>query len=299
MAEAEADLHGDSHEQSHFLVVAGARALARRLALAPGVARVTLSVTAAAHGRLFPSSLSDENQEASDGLISYVPFSDGFAFGMWPRTAAEWARCRRASAESLASIARRLAAAGRPVTCVVSTISPPAMDAALELGIPFAFYWIQWSTVVAAYHGHEALVGDPAREVSLPGLPPLRIRDLPSFLVDPTGSEQAKAFIDWLRAIFEHIGREKPVFLVNTLDMLEPTALQAVRQHFDAIAVGPMVTPPRLQQTDAIEEDRRVHLYKQDEKKGYMGWLDTQEERSVVYVSYGSILTYNSSKSKS
>ncbi|TVU26997.1 hypothetical protein EJB05_29575, partial [Eragrostis curvula] len=241
---------------------------------------------------MFPSSLASsstaDEAEASDGVISYVPFSDGLEFGTWPSSAAEKARCRRASAESLSAVVRRLA-----VTCVVSTISLPAFDH----GVPFAFYWIQTAAAFAAYyhyyfHGYEQLVAahvaDPEYEVSLPGLGSLPIRDLPSFLADSTGSEHSKASIEWLRTIFEHIGREKPKILVNTLDMLETNVLQAVRQHVEVFTVGPMV--PHLQQETDVTEDR-VHLYKQDEKR-YIEWLDAQQDRSVLYMSYGSMLTY-------
>ncbi|TVU03523.1 hypothetical protein EJB05_50919, partial [Eragrostis curvula] len=280
--------------------------IARRLARVRGVARLTLSVPAAAHGRMFPASLAspaagdDEDEaEASDGVISYVPFSDGLEFGARPSSAAERARCRRESAESLSAVVRRLAAAGKPVTCVVSTISLPAIDVALEHGIPFAFYWIQTAAAFAAYYhyfrGYEQLVtahvADPAYEVSFLGLRPLPISDLPSFLADSTGSEQSKASIELLRAIFEHIGREKPKVLVNSLDMLETDLLQAVRQHVEVFAVGPMV--PHLQQMDVTED--RVHLYKQEEK-GYMEWLNGQPGKSVVYMSYGSMITYEKKK---
>jgi len=191
--------------------------LARRLARANGgSARVTLSVAVSAHARMFPSPtgqlvVSPPDVEASDGVISYVPYSDGFDFGERPRTAADRARRRRVSAASLSAIVRRLAAAGRPVTCVVSALLLPAADVALEHGIPLAVFWNQSAATLAAYyhyfHGHEHLVAaaaahvggadDPAalsyELVTLPGLPPLRVRDLPSFLVDATGGEHARA----------------------------------------------------------------------------------------------------------
>ncbi|KAL6905646.1 hypothetical protein ACP4OV_003247 [Aristida adscensionis] len=307
------DRHGgnDGRRGSHFLVVAlglqghlnPARALARRLAraaaAADAAARVTLSVTVAAHGRMFPS-LAAPDEEVSDGLVSYAPYSDGLAFGARPRSADERARCRRESAESLSALVRRLAAAGRPVTCVVSALVLPAMDAAARHGVPLAVYGIQSAAAFAAYFhyfhgGCEQLVaphaGDPAHEVSIPGLRrPLRIGDLPSFLVDATGSEASMAMLQWLREMVEHIARGKPKVLANTMDVLEATALQALRQHLDVFAVGPMV--PRLQhEVDAMEDDHVLHLYKPDEK-GYVEWLDAQPERSVVYMSYGSIVAY-------
>uniref|UniRef100_A0A0A9C951 Uncharacterized protein n=1 Tax=Arundo donax TaxID=35708 RepID=A0A0A9C951_ARUDO len=87
------------------------------------------------------------------------------------------------------------------------------MDVAVEHGIPLAVYWIQTATAFAAYyhyfHGFEQLVAshviDLTYDVSFPGLRPLRIRNLPSFLVDSTGSDHSKASIELLRVIFERL----------------------------------------------------------------------------------------------
>ncbi|KAL6641909.1 hypothetical protein ACP70R_020090 [Stipagrostis hirtigluma subsp. patula] len=309
MADVDRHEHGDSdcrdhRDGTHFLVVAyglqghlnPSRALARRLARVGAAVRVTLSVTVAAHGRMFPS-LASPDEEVSDGLISYVPYSDGFGVVTRPRSADERARCRRESVESLSAIVRRLAAAGRPVTCVVSALFLPAVDVAVQHGIPLAVYCVQSAAAFAAFyhyfHGYEQLVashvGDPTYEVSLPGLGPLRIRDFPSFLVDATGSEHSMAMLQWLRELFEHIGRGKaPKILMNTIDVLEATALQAMQQHLDVFAVGPMI--PRLHQIDSTED--HIHLCKKDQK-GYIEWLDAQPDRSVVYMSYGSMVAYN------
>jgi nucleotide-binding universal stress UspA family protein len=301
----------------HFLVVAyglqghlnPARTLARRLARIHG-ARVTLSVTVAAHGRMFPSlRLSSPDEEVSDGLISYAPYSDGFEFGATPRDADQLARSTRESARSLSAIVRRFAAAGRPVTCVVSAFSLPAADVAAEHGIPLAVYWIQAAAALAVYyhyfHGYEQLVAshaaaDPTYEVTIPGLRrPLRIRDFPSFLVDASGREQGS--VRWFRSLFEHIDRNKPKILVNTpLDVLEATALEELkRKLLDVFAVGPMLPPHHSQQqqlqadADEILAEDRIHLYKQDDQKRYMEWLETKPARSVVYMSYGSMLSYD------
>jgi len=188
--------HGDGRS-SHFLVVAysmqghvnPARTLAHRLAQVSGCT-ATLSIPLSGHRRMFPS---DDDEEAiiSDGLISYLPFSDGIDDGTWP-----------VDFRTLSAVISRLAASGRPpVTCVVCTLSMPVVgEVARAHGLPLAVYWIQPAAVLATYyhyfHGHDELLRLLAAagqhetsgnlrsddEVTLPGmLRPLRTRDMPSF----------------------------------------------------------------------------------------------------------------------
>ncbi|XP_066340892.1 cyanidin 3-O-rutinoside 5-O-glucosyltransferase-like [Miscanthus floridulus] len=317
MADEEHQQRTSHHHGHHFLVVAygiqshvnPARALAHRLAqlsdVVDGSILATLSVHVAAHRRMFPSSLdadqrAGEEEACSDGVISYVPHSDGFDDGSLPRTPEDWARRRRVSTDSLSAMLARFAAGGRPVTCVVCTLLvPAAVEVATRHGIPFAVYWIQPATVLAAeyhyFHGYgevaAAHVTDPAYEVSLPGLRrrPLRIRDFPSYLVDTTGSPLAKSVVEMIRELFESMDQWRPKVLVNTFDELEATVLSEMKRHLDVFAVGPMVAAG-----GSSNEERTIHLYKHDDadKKRYMDWLGAQPEKSVVYVSFGSIASY-------
>jgi hypothetical protein len=190
-------------------------------------------------------------------------------------------------------VAARLAGRGRPVTCIACTmVSPPALDVAREHAIPLAVFWLQPATVLALcyhyFHGHGASVAahaaDPAHEVRVPGLRrPLRMRCLPSFLTDTSGSDRATALTDVFRELFEFLDRWRPTVLVNTFDELEPDALAEVRRHLDVVAVGPMVGPA----TDA-----RIHLFDHDDdagKKRYTEWLHAHPDGSVVYASFGSV----------
>ena len=79
--------------------------------------------------------------------------------GAAPKAAEDWARRRRVTAESLSAIVAGFVPGGRPVTCIVFTMVGPAMvDVARDHGIPFAVYWIQPATVLAAeyhyFHGY-------------------------------------------------------------------------------------------------------------------------------------------------
>ncbi|KAM3370543.1 hypothetical protein ACQJBY_018082 [Aegilops geniculata] len=306
--------NGGVHTGHHFLIVAygvqshlnPCRVLAHRLARLHGVdgsvpVLATVSLPVFAHRRLFPSSGDVDNKDAAtDGVVSYAPYSNGLDDGSMARDGEARARSRQATFESLSALVATFAARGRPVTCVVcSMVLPAALDVAREHAIPLAVYWIQPATVLAAYyhyfHGHGDLLAshaaDPAYEVSLPGLPrPLRIRDFPSFLVDTTGSELAKVFNEAAREVFQRLGDHSGCtkVLVNTFDELEPAALAAMKEHLDVFAVGPVIG-------SSSSAEARIHLFNHagaDEKR-YTEWLGAQAARSVVYVSFGSVWTYS------
>ncbi|TVU03530.1 hypothetical protein EJB05_50926, partial [Eragrostis curvula] len=275
--------------QSHINPV---RVLAHRLTRlgVDGSIRATLSLPIATHRRLFSSS-----DDVADGVISYIPYSDGLDDGSLPKDADERERTRRAGFESVSSIIASLAARGQPVTCIMCTmVLPSVLDAAKEHGIPLAVYWIQPAHILAAYyhyfHGYGELIPSHATDldykVSLPGLNrPLRIRDFPYFLVDMTGSEVTKAINEAMLELFKYMDQRRPKVLINTFEELEPTVVAEMKTHMDVFAVGPMV---------GSWTEARIHLFKHDDadRKRYMDWLGTQPEKSVVYVSFGSVSKY-------
>ncbi|GJN07022.1 hypothetical protein PR202_ga24810 [Eleusine coracana subsp. coracana] len=299
------DGSGSREGHHHFLIVVygiqshinPARALAHRLTRlgVAGSIRATLCLSVSSHRRMFPSS--NGADETTDGVISYTPYCDGLDDNSLPNTDdEERARNRRVGFESLSSVIGSLAARGLPVTRVMCTMVLPAvLDVSLELGIPLVVYWIQPAHVLTAYyyyfHGYGDLIAshvatDPAHEVSLPGLTrPIRVGDLPSFLVDTSGSELTRIFKETMRELFEFVDRQRPKLLVNTFDGLEPAVLADMKRHLDVFVVGPMV---------GSSTEARVHLFKHDDvdRKRYMDWLDAQPEESVVYVSFGSISKY-------
>jgi hypothetical protein len=305
---------------SHFLVVAygiqghinPARSLARRLAQIDGCA-ATLSVPTSAHRRMFPSpeSPAGGGGEVRDGTISCIPFTDGRDDGSWPVDPGDRARRHEANFRSLSAVVTSLAASGRPVTCVVCTLSMPVVgEVAREHGLPFAVYWIQPATVLAAYyhyfHGHGELVAQhdtnslPRCEVNLPGFShPLRIRDMPTFFTDKTPDDLSKMVLQALRQLFKQMDEEKPItVLVNTFDALEGVALKAIQPYMDdsVFAVGPAVAPVTVvgalrHSKSATSEAHQIHLFKHD-GRSCTEWLDAQLEKSVVYLSFGSLLSY-------
>nr|CAB3468296.1 unnamed protein product [Digitaria exilis] len=285
-----------SPPRPHFLVltfplqghITPALRLARRLlSVAPDVLPHVPGQRRADHGA----------EEEDDGRLELLPFSDGtdsweFRSSDVGAFDAYMSTFHAAVARSVAEIVDALAARGRPVTRVVYTLMLPwAADVARDRGVPSALYWIQPASVLAIYHhyfhGHDAGVvaehrHDPAFVVGLPGLAPLTIRDLPSFLTESTEpSDTFHSIFTTVRDLIETLDKERPraTVLVNTCRELEVGALAALGGQHDVLPVGPV-----------LPSGSETGIFKHDDAK-YMEWLDAKPENSVAYVSFGSLAT--------
>jgi len=88
--------------------------------------------------------------------------------------------------------------------------------------------------------------------VRLPGLQPLRVRDLPSFLAVTSDDDPFAFVLPEFRELVDAIERDddgssskpKPptYVLANTCDAMEPDALASLRTHVDVFAVGPVLS---------------------------------------------------------
>ncbi|KAJ6793200.1 crocetin glucosyltransferase, chloroplastic-like [Iris pallida] len=227
---------------------------------------------------MFPS-LAAPDDEVQDGPVAHIPFSDGFDEGFVAGThdARQYlSQLRSLGSSSVSSILQRLRDRGRPVDCVVYTFFLPwASDVARANGVPSAQYWIQPATVFAIYyhyfHSYSSLINnacDPMSTIKFACLPPIRARDLPSFLTVPSDDPSA-VILDILKDTFDTLDREralsssKPIVLMNTFAELEEDALSAV-EDLALIPIGPILSP----------SDAGRDLFKLDEK-GYMEWLDS------------------------
>ncbi|PKU61145.1 cyanidin 3-O-rutinoside 5-O-glucosyltransferase-like [Dendrobium catenatum] len=298
--------HGQGH---HFLLVTiaaqgqinPARHLARRLARIAG-ARVTLATPLSSHRHLFPESLAaagepDKSAEEAplnpdgSGIVAYAPYSDGFDEGAhMDNVEADvlMGRLKSVGSRTLAALVRNFAEQGYQITCVLHTILLTwAADVARDLGIPAIHYWIQPASVFAIYYryfqDHQGFASAIAEEkeasfsIELPGLPTLRMKDLPSIMSKPN------PFLSAHEEIFKDLAKyEKPKVLVNTFYELEASVIDETPE-FELITIGPVVDKSFVPATTGSKD-----LFKED-AGGYMEWLDAQEERSVVYVAFGSL----------
>lgn len=289
---------GEASSLLHFLFVSfpGQGHLNPLLRLAKRVASkgplVTFSTTLDLGHRISASATS-ATSAGSDlipvgrGLLRFEFFDDGVDPADPRRDELEnlMARLESNGPPALTSLIRRQAEAGRPVSCVVNNpFLPWALDVAEDLGIPSAVLWVQSCAVFSTYyHFHHKLADFPTEEnpevtVNLPGLPPMRPEDLPTFLLPSNPYKPLKTVI---LAQFSNISKARWVF-ANSFEELERDAFRAIEGISPAIPVGPLV------EAGEPQEEIKADLWKAAEN--CIEWLDKQEKRSVVYVSAGSIV---------
>lgn len=253
-------------------------------------ARVTFVTTVFGQHRML-----DKSKSYAEGL-TFSPFSDGYDEGFkrdedFKQEDVDHylTEFNNRGSEALSGIVQSSATEGRPITCLIYTLLLPwASQVAHKFQLSSALLWIQAAAVFDIYYyyfcGYKDLIldniNDPLYSVKLPGLPTLRVPDLPSFFLPSNPySFGIKLFLEQ----FDMLAQEPKSFpiLVNTFDELEAEALKAI-DHFNFIAVGPLIPSAFL--TTNIHPDNSVeHL------EDYIEWLNTKDESSVVYVSFGSL----------
>ena len=202
---------------------------------------------------------------------------------------------KRVGSQTLTDLILSLSKEQKPVTFLIySLILPWAGAVARDLSIPSAFLCIQSATALAIFNHYfskqegmyENYKSNPPSRVKIQGLPPFSCEDLPSFLL-PTSPHPSI-----LPTIQEHIQTleedPNPCVLINTIDALEGEAIRAV-QSMNLITVGPLIPSAFLEQDLNKEESSfRCDLF--ERSNNYLQWLDSKQERSVVYVSFGSLV---------
>ncbi|KAL0358483.1 UNVERIFIED_CONTAM: UDP-glycosyltransferase 75C1 [Sesamum angustifolium] len=232
--------------------------------------------------------------------LTFAPFSDGFDDGFRVSNDPQkyMTEIRSRGTKTLKDTVLSAAEQGRPITCLIYTLLLPwASEVAREVHIPSALLWIQAATVLDIYYHYfngfgDAIIAssnDPSWKVQLHGIPILLSqRDLPSFIL-PTSSERYSFALTAFKEQLETLDAEtKPKVLVNTFDSLEPDALKAI-DRYEVIGIGPVVPSAFLDGKDPSDTSFGGDLFQKSDD--YIGWLNSMPKSSVVYVSFGSMLS--------
>ncbi|CAL5214069.1 unnamed protein product [Lathyrus oleraceus] len=232
--------------------------------------------------------------------LSYLPFSDGFDDGFKGTTTEAYslyhAEFKRRGSEFFANTLLSNSQQGTPFTCLVhSLLLEWVAQAARGFHLPTALLWVQPATVFDIlyyyFHGFSDSIKKPSCSIELPGLPLLlSSRDLPSFLL-----ESCPRAHTLMLSLFEQQFNELDIetnpitILVNSFEALEPDALRAV-DNLNMISIGPLIPSAFLDEKDPTVNTSfggQAHIFQPS--NGYVEWLDSKTEKSVVYVSFGSM----------
>ncbi|PIN07990.1 UDP-glucuronosyl and UDP-glucosyl transferase [Handroanthus impetiginosus] len=201
------------------------------------------------------------------------------------------AQLERIGREKLPQMIRKQEEKGRPVSCVIhNPFIPWVSDVAESLGIPNAMLWVQsCSSFSCYYHYYHNLVPFPSEkepeiDVQLPHMPLLKYDEIPSFLHPST----PYTFLQ--RAILaQYKNLSKPFcILMDTFEELEHEIVEYMSKITRPIkTIGPLFRPLKSTTNNSNSNTIRADLYTADR---CIDWLDTKLPRTVVYISFGSIV---------
>ncbi|KAL2507174.1 UDP-glycosyltransferase 74E2 [Forsythia ovata] len=169
---------------------------------------------------------------------------------------------------------------------VYDSVLPWTLDIAHQLGLKGAVLFTQPCTVCSIfYHIQQGTLKitteDDGSDISLPAMPLLRLRDLPSLIYDKGPYTTLLGLLVDQFSTFQ----EADWRLFNTFDKLEDEILKWMASKCPILTIGPTI--PQLHMDD---NDYGLSLFKPN-AEDYMKWLDTKENSSVVYISFGSMVT--------
>ncbi|XP_057823103.2 UDP-glycosyltransferase 74D1 [Cryptomeria japonica] len=188
----------------------------------------------------------------------------------------------------LERLIHRLHASGDtpPVCCIIyNSFLPWVRDVANKLNIPQALFWTQSAAVFSIYqhfqNGEGLDCGRMPQNVIIPGLPELKLTDLPSAFMETTGSINY-----YLRQL--EVVKDASWVIANTVYELEPETINSLRStSLPFLPIGPSIPTSFLQDQNAEDTQVGANPWKAAD---CMEWLNKKPPLSVVYISFGSIL---------
>ncbi|XP_022740226.1 crocetin glucosyltransferase, chloroplastic-like [Durio zibethinus] len=230
--------------------------------------------------------------------LSYAYFSDGYdhCFQLTDDSNHYMAEIKRCGSQTLREFLAQSIDRGTNFTCIVyCTLVPWVATVAREFHIPTTLLWNQPASLLNIYYhyfkGYDEIISkdinDPSFLVKIPGLPLLSRHDLPSFFIPPNSHVMSLLAF---KAHIEILDQEtNPRVLVNTFDVLEAEAIKAIDKYYKLVGIGPLIPTAFLGRKKLAETSSGGDLFKVTKEYREMEWLNSKPERSVIYVSFGSL----------
>ncbi|XP_024525789.1 UDP-glycosyltransferase 85A7 [Selaginella moellendorffii] len=181
---------------------------------------------------------------------------------------------------------------GERVSCIVADyLWGWHVESAKKFGVSCASYWPGSATWINVHYHLPLLIsageapikdGDERTISYVPGLSPTKLKDFPYY-----ARMEFKGTLEYLMQEQEKTLRnfdDNSCLLINSAEELEPDAFQSLRKVFGekCTGVGPLfnLDPARTRLCHSLRE----------EDGGCIAWLDTQAPKSVLYISFGSVV---------
>ncbi|KAJ8758968.1 hypothetical protein K2173_003206 [Erythroxylum novogranatense] len=227
--------------------------------------------------------------------ITVEAISDGFDEGGYTQAKDEAVflkAFKTNGTRTLSRLIRKFQNTSFPVDCIVyDSFIPWALDVAKQHYIQGAAFFtnsaVELTITACVYHGLLTLpVKSENTPLLLPGLPPMNFRDLPNFFKSP---ETHPAYTAMKLNQFSNLGMVDWI-LGNTFQDLEGKDQESVSKLWPGKMIGPMV--PSFYLDGRVEGDKGygASLWKPLNEE-CLGWLETKSPKSVVYISFGSMVS--------
>ncbi|XP_065860815.1 UDP-glycosyltransferase 74F2-like [Euphorbia lathyris] len=252
---------------------------ARRL-ISKGIKTTLLTSIFISNSMNFPSSI---------GSLNLDVISDGGGFAESSGVDDYLSRVKVEGSRTLGELIEKYRSSGNPIDCVIyEPFLPWALDVAKDYGLFAAAFFTQPCAVdFIYYHIHNNLLNLPVLEtpVTIPGLPLLELRDMPSFVIAPG---VYPAYFEMLLNQFSNT--EKADFiLINTFYKLENEAVDEMSKVCRVLTIGPTIPSIYLDKRIQNDDDYGLDLFAVD-AENYMKWISTKPQGSVVYIAFGSMV---------
>ncbi|GLJ51060.1 hypothetical protein SUGI_1086980 [Cryptomeria japonica] len=185
----------------------------------------------------------------------------------------------------LEHLIRRLSADAPPVCCIIyNSFLPWVRHVANKFKIPQALFWTQSAAVFSIYHHFQKGEGwDCTRipeNVIIPGLPELKMCDIPSAFRDTSG------FVNYYLRQLESV-KDVSWVIANTVYELERETIDSIRSaSIPFLPIGPSIPLAFLQGRNSEDTQVGTNPWKAAD---CMDWLNKKPPLSVVYISFGTV----------